>query len=88
MKKVKSGPPQKALPTETAKPLEPSLQPKDSELFEVEKDVDGAFVGVGLEPVADAVVVNGQVVKNAFAVSFKTQQILFEGGFVHNLARL
>lgn len=43
-------------------------------LFEVEEDVNGGFGGVGLEPVADGIEMEGQVAKNFFLMSLKLRE--------------
>src|SRR3984885_15548808 len=57
-----------------------------SDLLEVQEDVDGVLGVVGLHPVADVVVVNGQRAENIVRLGFELGQKILEDRFVENFA--
>jgi len=69
----------KAASSRPAAPFGTSRTPK---LFEVEEDVDGAFSGIGAEPMADVVVVHREVAEDLRGFVLQAREIGFEFGFV------
>ena len=55
-------------------------------LFEVEEDVDGGFGGLGLEPVADVVIVEGKVAEDLGGMDLEFGEDVFVLGFVKDIA--
>ena len=58
------------------------------DLFEVEEDVDGAFSGIGAEPVANVVIVDWEIAENLRGFVLQAREISFEFGFVEELIGL